>query len=46
MESGFALPADEVCSLLPLLEDAAKEVSRRFVHSTQFEFEFGEINER
>ena len=45
-KSGFALPADEVCSLLPLLEDAAKEVSKRFVYSTQFEFEFGEINER
>ena len=45
-KSGFALPADEVCSLLPLLEDAAKEVSKRFVYSTQIEFEFGEINER
>ena len=44
-KSGFALPADEVCSLLPLLEDAAKIVSQRFKHSTQLEFEFGEINE-
>ena len=45
-KSGFALPADEVCSLLPLLEEAAEDVSKRFVHSTQFEFEFGELNER
>ena len=45
-KSGFALPADEVCSLLPLLEEAAEEVSKRFVHSTQIEFEFGENNER
>ena len=45
-KSGFALPADEVCSLLPLLEEAAEEVSKRFVHSTQIEFEFGENDER
>ena len=45
-KSGFALPADEVCSLLPLLEEAAEEVSKRFVHPTQIEFEFGENDER
>ena len=45
-KSGFALPADEVCSLLPLLEEAAAEVSKRFVYTTQIEFEFGEQYER
>ena len=45
-KSGFALPADEVCSLLPLLEEAAAEVRKRFVYTTQIEFEFGEQYER
>ena len=42
---GFAMPADEVCSIIPLLEDAAEMVSQRFKHSTQFELDFGERND-
>ena len=44
-KSGLALPADEVCSLLPLLENAAEIVSKRFKYSAQLEFNFGEIND-
>ena len=44
-KSGLALPADEVCSIIPLLEDAAEMVSQRFKYSAQLEFNFGEIND-
>ena len=44
-KSGFAMPADEVCSIIPLLEDAAEMVSQRFKHSTQIELDFGETND-
>ena len=45
-KSGFAMPADETASLLPLLEQASEMVAKRFTTSLQYEFIFGENDER
>lgn len=36
-KTGFSIPADEVSSLIPLLEDAENFVSQQYVYSTQLE---------
>lgn len=36
-KTGFSMPADEASSLIPLLEEAATEVAKKYVHSTQLE---------
>ena len=38
-KSGYSMPADEVSSLVPLLEAAGEEVAKRFVWNTQLELE-------
>jgi|TARA_Y100000389_G_scaffold203800_1_gene253540 hypothetical protein len=38
-KSGFSIPADEVSSLIPLLEDASDLVAKRFIWNTQLELE-------
>ena len=38
-KSGFSIPADEVTSLLPLLEEASKEVGKRYTLNNQYELE-------
>lgn len=36
-KSGFSIPADEVSSLIPLLEDASEAVAKRYMYNTQLE---------
>jgi hypothetical protein len=36
-KSGFSIPADEVDSIIPLLQEASKEVAKRYIYSTQLE---------
>lgn len=36
-KSGFSIPADEVTSLIPLLEDAGVAVAKRYEYNTQLE---------
>ena len=38
-KTGFSIPADEVSSLLPLLEEASELVAKRYVWNTQLELE-------
>jgi len=38
-KSGFSFPADEVSSLIPLLEEAAAEVAKQYIYSNQLELE-------
>ena len=38
-KSGYSMPADEVSSLIPLLEAAGEQVAKRFVWNTQLELE-------
>ena len=38
-KSGYSMPADEVSSLIPLLETAGEQVAKRFVWNTQLELE-------
>lgn len=38
-KSGFSIPADEVSSLIPLLEDASKAVAKRYEYSTQLKLD-------
>jgi len=38
-KTGFSFPADEVSSLIPLLEDAADLVAQQYVWTTQLELE-------
>ena len=38
-KSGYSMPADEVSSLVPLLEAAGEQVAKRFVWNTQLELE-------
>jgi hypothetical protein len=38
-KTGFSMPADEVSSLIPLLEDASEVVAKRYIHSTQLELD-------
>jgi hypothetical protein len=38
-KSGFSIPADEVRSLIPLLEDASEAVAQRYTYSTQLELD-------
>ena len=40
-KSGFSIHADEVSSLLPLLEEAEIAVAQRYTRSTQLELDFG-----
>ena len=44
-KTGFSMPADEVSSLIPLLEDASKEIAKKYVFDTQLELPFGEPDE-
>jgi len=44
-KSGFSIPADEVTSLIPLLEDAGEAVAMRYNWDTQLEFDLGESDE-
>lgn len=36
-KTGFSFPADEVTSLIPLLEDAGELVASKYVYDTQLE---------
>ena len=36
-KTGFSFHADEVSSLIPLLEEASKDVARRYSYTTQLE---------
>ncbi|ASE99740.1 hypothetical protein [uncultured virus] len=45
-KSGYAIPADEVNSIIPLLEEVAKIVNKPYVSTKQLEIDFGGINER
>jgi hypothetical protein len=36
-KSGFSMPADEVSSLLPLLQEASEVIAKQYIHSTQIE---------
>ena len=38
-KSGYSMPADEVSSLVPLLEAAGERVDKRFIWNTQLELE-------
>jgi hypothetical protein len=38
-KTGFSIPADEVSSLIPLLEDASEAVALRYTYSTQLELD-------
>ena len=38
-KTGFSIPADEVSSLIPLLQEAAELVAKRFIWNTQLELE-------
>ena len=38
-KSGYSMPADEVSSLVPLLEAAGEQVAKRFIWNTQLELE-------
>ena len=38
-KSGYSMPADEVSSLIPLLEAASEQVAKRFIWNTQLELE-------
>jgi len=38
-KSGYSIPADEVSSLLPLLEEASDIVAKRYIHSKQLELD-------
>ena len=38
-KSGYSMPADEVSSLVPLLEAASERVAKRFIWNTQLELE-------
>ena len=38
-KTGFSIPADEVSSLLPLLEEASELVAKRYIWNTQLELE-------
>ena len=38
-KSGYSMPADEVSSLIPLLNAASEQVAKRFIWNTQLELE-------
>ena len=38
-KTGFSIPADEVSSLIPLLEEASEMVAKRYIWNTQLELE-------
>lgn len=38
-KTGFSIPADEVSSLIPLLQDAEIEVGKKYIHSKQLELD-------
>ena len=38
-KTGFSMPADEVSSLIPLLQDASEAVAQRYVWNTQLELD-------
>ena len=38
-KSGYSMPADEVSSLVPLLEAASERVAKSFIWNTQLELE-------
>lgn len=41
-KTGYAFPADEISSLISLLEKAEEIINNRYKHSYQLEFSFGE----
>ena len=41
-KSGFSMPADEVSSLIPLLEDASEAIAQQYEYTTQTLLPFGE----
>lgn len=45
-KSGYAIPADEVNSIIPLLEKVAEIVNKPYADNKQLEIDFGGINER
>ncbi len=45
-KSGYAMSADEVSSLIPLLEEAAEIVAKRYKNTSQLELQLGEKDER
>lgn len=38
-KSGYSIPADEVSSLLPLLEEASDLVAKKYIYTTQLELD-------
>jgi hypothetical protein len=38
-KSGFSIPADEVSSLLPLLQEASEVMAKQYIHSTQLKLD-------
>ena len=45
-KTGFSIPADEVSSLIPLLNDAAEAVAQRYIWNNQLEMEFEELENK
>ena len=44
-KSGYALLADEVSSIIPLLEEAETIISKKYKRDNQLSFDFGESEE-
>ena len=44
-KSGYALLADEVSSIIPLLEEAETIISKKYKRDNQLSFDFGESKE-
>ena len=45
-KTGFSIPADEVSSLTPLLEEASELVAKRYIWNTQLELDLENEDER
>ena len=41
-KSGYAMSADEVSSLIPLLEEASEIVAKRYKNTSQLELQLGD----
>ena len=41
-KSGYAMVADEVSSLIPLLEEASEIVAKRYKNTSQLELQLGD----
>ena len=41
-KSGYAMAADEVSSLIPLLEEASEIVAKRYKNTSQLELQLGD----